>query len=63
MAWGKFADAFEQQFVSQGNHDDRSIQDTLTIAWNLLSILPLSELKKINEDYIKKYLPKQQTKE
>ncbi|KYK22931.1 ATP synthase subunit B [Thermoplasmatales archaeon SM1-50] len=53
----RFADEFEKHFVSQGNHEDRSIKETLTIAWELLSILPVSELKKIDEKHIKTYLP------
>ena len=52
-----FADGFEQKFVTQANHEDRSIVQTLTIAWDLLSILPQAELKKIDEKYIKKYNP------
>jgi len=51
-----FADEFEKKFVSQDNHEDRSIVKTLSIGWDLLSILPKSELKKIDESYIKKYL-------
>jgi V/A-type H+-transporting ATPase subunit B len=51
-----FADEFEKKFVSQDNHEDRNIVKTLTIGWELLSILPKSELKKIDETYIKKYL-------
>jgi len=58
-----FADQFEKRFVSQGSHEDRSIERTLTIGWELLSNLPVSELKKIDEKYIKKYLPKTQKKE
>ena len=38
--YAKFADAFEKEYVSQGNETDRSIIDTLTIGWKLLSILP-----------------------
>jgi len=55
----KFADEFENKFVRQGSHDDRSIIQTLTIGWELLSALPLSELKKIDEKYIKKYSKKE----
>jgi len=51
-----FADEFEQQFVTQDRHEDRSIEKTLSIAWELLSHLPSSELKKIDEKFIKKYL-------
>ncbi len=53
-----FAEKFEKKFVSQDEHEDRSIEKTLDIGWELLSILPKSELKKIDENYIKKYLPK-----
>ncbi|MBN1280064.1 MAG: V-type ATP synthase subunit B [Candidatus Thermoplasmatota archaeon] len=51
-----FADLFEQRFVSQGSFEDRSIEQTLTISWELLAQLPDAELKKINVEYIKKYL-------
>ncbi len=54
----KFADAFEDKFITQGRDEDRSIEDTLSIAWNLLALLPRSYLKKIDRKYIKKYLPK-----
>lgn len=54
----KFADEFEKQFVTQGNHEDRTIEQTLSIAWGLFSILPKSELKKIDEKHIEKYLVK-----
>jgi V/A-type H+-transporting ATPase subunit B len=58
----RFADEFEKHFVSQGRHENRSIKETLTTAWELLSILPISELKKIDEKYIKKYLPRKMEK-
>jgi V/A-type H+-transporting ATPase subunit B len=58
----RFADEFEKRFVSQGNHEDRSIKETLTIAWELLSILPVSELKKIDEKHIQKYLTNKKEK-
>jgi V/A-type H+-transporting ATPase subunit B len=53
-----FADEFEKRFVSQDTHEDRSIVKTLSIGWELLSILPKAELKKIDQSYIKKYLIK-----
>jgi V/A-type H+/Na+-transporting ATPase subunit B len=53
----KFADEFEQKFVKQDSHEDRSIVQTLTIGWELFSGLPTADLKKIDEKYIKKYLP------
>ena len=54
----KFADEFEKRFVKQDIQEDRNIERTLTISWKLLSILPVSELKKIDEKHIKKYLLK-----
>jgi V/A-type H+-transporting ATPase subunit B len=59
----KFADEFEQKFVSQSTHEDRSIIQTLNIGWELLSDLPISELKKIDEKYIKKYHPEKRKEE
>jgi len=44
--------------VQQGDYEDRSIADTLQIGWDLLGILPESELKRIKVEYIEKYLPK-----
>jgi len=56
--YAKFADAFEKEYVSQGFNEDRSIEKTLEIGWKLLSILPRSELKRIRDEYLDKYLPK-----
>ena len=53
--YAKFADEFEKRYVSQGYETDRSIEETLTIGWELLSILPQSELKRIKPEYIEKY--------
>ncbi len=52
----KFADAFEKKFISQGD-EDRSIEQTVTIAWDLLAGLPEAELKRIKVDFIRKYHP------
>ena len=54
----KFADEFERRYVSQGADENRSIEQTLNLGWELLSILPRSELKRIKPEYIEKYLPK-----
>jgi len=54
----KFADDFEQNFVSQGD-EDRSIERTLGIGWELLSVLPKEELKQLKKEYIEEYLPQQ----
>ncbi|MEA4849357.1 MAG: V-type ATP synthase subunit B [Clostridiaceae bacterium] len=56
--FAKFADEFETRYVSQGDSEDRSIEQTLTLGWELLSILPRAELKRIKDAYIDKYLPK-----
>ncbi len=59
-AYIKFAEAFENEFLTQGVNEDRGIVDTLTLGWKLLSILPKSELKRVKEEDIEKYLPKKQ---
>ena len=53
--YAKFADAFEREYVSQGNYTDRSIEETLDIGWRLLKILPRSELKRISNKLLEKY--------
>ncbi|MGI6404588.1 MAG: V-type ATP synthase subunit B [Oscillospiraceae bacterium] len=59
LLYAKFADEFEKHYVSQGYDIDRSIEETLSIGWELLSILPTTELKRIRPEFIEKYLPKQ----
>ena len=56
--YAKFADEFEKQYVSQGYTTDRTIEETLTIGWKLLSILPRSELKRIKDEYLDEYYGK-----
>ncbi len=53
----EFADAFESRYVNQGFQTNRTIEETLELGWELLSILPTSELTRISEEQIKKYLP------
>ena len=55
--FAKFADAFEQRYVNQGNNTNRSIEDTLHLGWELLSLLPRTELKRIKPELIEKYMP------
>jgi V/A-type H+-transporting ATPase subunit B len=55
--WLEFADAFESKFVSQGPYENRSIEQTLNIAWDLLAMLPEEDLIRVREKYIKKYHP------
>ena len=56
--YASFADAFEEEYVSQGFYTNRSIEETLELGWRLLSILPRAELKRIRDEYLDKYLPK-----
>lgn len=55
--YAKFADEFENQYVSQGFSKDRSIEETLNLGWDLLSILPRAELRRISLKNIEKYYP------
>jgi V/A-type H+-transporting ATPase subunit B len=54
----KFADVFEERFVTQGVDEDRTIEQTLDLGWELLSMFPEGELKRIDEQYIKQYYKK-----
>ncbi len=58
LLYAKFADEFEKRYVAQGAEDNRSIEETLDLGWELLSILPVTELKRIKQEHIDKYLPK-----
>jgi len=53
----KFADRFEMEFINQDLNRGRTIDETLNLAWDLLSMLPESELKRIDIDLIRKYIP------
>jgi V/A-type H+/Na+-transporting ATPase subunit B len=55
QAYLKFGRAFEQQYVRQGFNENRTIERTLEIGWNLLSMLPKSELTRVSLDDINKY--------
>ncbi len=53
--YAKFADAFESEYVNQGFYENRSIEETLDLGWRLLSILPRSEMKRIDPALLEKY--------
>ena len=59
LIYAQFADAFEKEYVNQGYNTDRSIEETLEIGWKLLSILPRSELKRIDDKFLDVYYGKQ----
>ncbi len=54
--YAKFAEEFEKIYLNQGFDADRSVEETLDIGWELLKILPRSELKRIKQTLIDKYL-------
>lgn len=56
--YAKFADEFENAYVSQGYRTDRDIDDTLEKGWELLRILPRTELKRIKDEYLDQYYDK-----
>ncbi|WP_316637734.1 V-type ATP synthase subunit B [uncultured Ruminococcus sp.] len=56
--YAKFADRFENEYVSQGYETNRSIEETLDLGWELLRILPRSELKRIDDKYLDQYYEK-----
>ena len=53
--YAQFADEFENRYVSQGFDANRSIEETLNLGWELLKILPRSELKRISDELLEKY--------
>ncbi len=55
--YAKFAEAFEKNYVSQGFEANRTVEETLKLGWDLLTILPRTELKRIRDEYLEKYLP------
>lgn len=58
--YARFAREFEKLYIGQGQQTDRTIEETLNLGWELLSILPVTELKRIKTEYIEKYLPKKE---
>ncbi len=51
----KFAERYEEEFVRQGEFESRSITETLDLGWDLLAMIPRSELKRIRPEFLKKY--------
>jgi len=62
-AFFKFADVFEDKFVRQGQDENRTIEDTIELGWQLLTLLPKTELKRIRQEYIDKYYPEKTEEE
>jgi len=59
----QFADQFEHEFIVQGPEENRDIETTLELGWELLSELPESEFSRIDPEIIKKYNPKRKTED
>lgn len=55
-AFAKFSTVFEDKYVRQGEYENRTIKETLELGWNLLTMIPVKELKRIRDAYIEKYL-------
>lgn len=56
LAFAEFAKAFEEKYINQGYYTNRSIEETLNLGWELLKIIPKSELKRIDDKLIEKYM-------
>ena len=56
--YAEFAEAFEERYINQGFNENRSIEDTLQIGWELLTILPRTEMKRISDKYLEQYYDK-----
>ncbi len=56
-AFVAFADAFEERFIAQGVDEERTVEETLSIGWELMTLLPYTELKRIKDEYIERYMP------
>ncbi|MBM1154889.1 V-type ATP synthase subunit B [archaeon] len=59
----RFAHEFEVRFINQGYYENRSFEETLDLGWELLVMFPESELKRIEEETIRKYHPKYRKQE
>lgn len=60
-AFSAFADGFEDRFIRQGEHEERSVEDTLKLGWELMTLLPRTELKRIKDEFVDAYLPAEDT--
>ncbi len=56
LAFAEFAKQFEEQYVNQGYYTNRTIEETLNLGWELLKLIPRSELKRIDDELIEKYM-------
>ncbi|MDD4857237.1 MAG: V-type ATP synthase subunit B [Candidatus Krumholzibacteria bacterium] len=57
-AFKAFGEAFERNFVQQNVHENRPIEQTLGLGWDLLTKIPRTEIKRIKDEFVERYLPK-----
>jgi V/A-type H+-transporting ATPase subunit B len=55
-AFARFSDAFEDRYVRQGEYENRTVEETLKLGWELLTMIPVRELKRVRDAYVEKYL-------
>jgi len=55
-AFARFSDAFEDRYVRQGEYENRTVEETLILGWELLTMIPVRELKRVRDAYVEKYL-------
>ena len=55
--YARFAGEFESRYISQGYDTNRDIEQTLDLGWELLKLLPRSEMKRIRDEYLDRYWP------
>jgi len=60
--FSQFADEYERKFVAQGEYEERTLETTLDIGWELLKMLPREELKRVKEEEIEKYMERVERK-
>ncbi|MFO3717265.1 V-type ATP synthase subunit B [Anaerococcus sp. ENR1011] len=56
LAFAEFAKQFEERYINQGYYTNRTIEETLNLGWELLKLIPKSELKRIDDALIEKYM-------
>ncbi|MEM1927476.1 MAG: V-type ATP synthase subunit B [Acidilobaceae archaeon] len=54
----EFADLFERRFINQGERERRTFEETLDIAWEVLSVLPEEDLTQVRDETLQKYHPR-----
>lgn len=54
--FAEFSDEFEERYIRQGEFENRDIEETLDLGWELLRVLPASELKRVKEEQVRKYM-------